>query len=421
MKNSELTGLFEFIKKSPTAFHTVLSVEEELVAKGAVRLYENEKWNIKKGGSYYVIRNDSSVIAFKIPKDYKAGIKIAAAHSDSPCFKVKSAPEMGRKGDYVVLNTEPYGGLIAYGWFDRPLSLAGRAIVNKNDKPVSLLFNLDKDLLVIPSLAIHMQRNVNDGIKIDMQKDMLPVLSGDENIKVMDLVAKNLGIKAEDILGLDTYLYNRQSPVITGAKEEFILSPRLDDLMCVYGCLRGYVDGKPKGKIDMLAIFDNEEVGSGTLQGADSDFLKDITQRISLALKEDKEDYMISMAESFLVSADNAHAVHPNHAENADPVNAPSINKGIVIKYSANQKYCTDAISAATFEAVLKKANVPFRYFYNKSGTPGGSTLGNISISQLSIPSVDIGLPQLAMHSPAEFAGTKDIDYLTKAMKVYFS
>lgn len=418
---NNIDKLMDFINESPTAFHTVDSIKTILDKNNFDRLFENECWNIKKGGNYYVIRNDSSIIAFKVPENYKSGFMISAAHSDSPSFKLKNNPMINKKDSYILLNTEPYGGLIAYGWFDRPLSIAGRVLVKENDNIVSKLFKIDKDLMVIPSLAIHMNRSVNEGIKIDMQKDMLPLISQNKDFDIDNLIAEAVGCHRNEILGSDVFLYNRQRGTLTGEEGEFILSPRLDDLMCVFGCLEGFIAGRNEEKISVLSVFDNEEVGSGTLQGADSDFLKDVLGRISQKIGETAEEFLISMSNSFMVSADNAHASHPNHLECEDLTNSPIINKGIVIKFSANQKYCTDAFSKAVFEDTLNKAEVPFQYFHNKSGTPGGSTLGNISISQLSIRSIDIGLPQLAMHSPTEIAGTKDYDYLIKAMMEYYS
>ena len=431
MSNEELfDGFSSYIEASPTAFHAVECVKQTLEAAGSIELKENEKWTLERGKSYFVIRNDSALIAFEIPKGdgETGGYRIAAVHSDSPCFRIKHSPEI-RTDKYVKLNTEPYGGLIAYGWFDRPLSVAGRIIYSRDGQLCSKLVSIDKDLLVIPSLAIHMSRQVNDGIKIDMQKDMLPLLSCDEKVELMELVAQSAGVDVKEIVDADLCVCVREKVRTAGAKDEFILAPRIDDLMCVYGCLQGYLRAMDSNAASMnqnaasrnvLAIFDNEEVGSSTNQGADSDFLRSTLERISLALGENAETYRMLLAGSFMVSADNAHASHPNYPEKENPGESPVINGGVVIKHAANQKYCTDAMSSAFFTQVCQRAGVPVQHFYNRSGQPGGSTLGNISTSQVSVRGLDIGMAQLAMHAPVELAGAKDIEYLVRAMCEYF-
>ena len=369
-------------------------------------------------------RNDSSLIAFTIPAAEMKGMRIMASHSDSPCFKVKENPEIETEGHYVKLNVEKYGGMLCAPWFDRPLSIAGRVIVREPEtgKFRSVLVNIDRDLLMIPSLAIHMNREVNDGYQYNVQKDMLP-LYGDAASKdsFMKLIAGTAGVPEENIMGHDIFLYNRQKGCTWGASEEFLSCSRLDDLQCAFASLEGFLAGEKKYYMAVHCVLDNEEVGSGTKQGAASTFLYDTVTRAHEAMGYSREDYLIHLADSFMVSADNGHAVHPNYTDKADPVNRPYLNEGIVIKFNANQKYCTDGVSAAIFREICRKAGVPFQTFVNRSDMAGGSTLGNISNTQVALNTVDIGLPQLAMHSPYETAGVRDTEYLIKAAKVLFA
>ena len=414
--------LIQFIEKSPTCFHAVASMKEILEKEGYTELKEADKWEIKKGGNYYVTRNDSSIIAFSVPEGEAKGFRIMASHSDSPCFKIKENPEMTVDNNYVKLNVERYGGMICAPWFDRPLSVAGRVIVKEDGKLVTKLVDVDRDLLMIPNLAIHMNREVNDGYKYNAQKDLLP-LFGDIAAKdtFMKTIAEAAGVKEENILGHDLFLYNREKGSVWGANEEYVSIGRLDDLQCAFSSLKGFLAGERKEYIAVHCVLDNEEVGSGTKQGAASTFLYDVLVRANQALGQDYENYLRYLANSFMVSADNAHAVHPNYTEKADPVNRPYLNEGIVIKHSANQKYCTDGVSAAMFKDLCNEAEVPFQTFTNRSDILGGSTLGNISNTKVALNAVDVGLPQLAMHSPYETVGVKDTEYLIKAATKLFA
>ncbi len=413
--------MMDFIHKSPTCFHVVSNLKEVLIKEGFTELNEKEEWKLK-AGKYFVTRNDSSIISFKIPKKDFRGFYMIASHSDSPSFKIKENPEMEAFGAYVKLNTEKYGGMLCAQWFDRPLSVAGRLVVRSKKKGYKTkLVNVDRDLLMLPSLAIHMNREANDGYKYNPQVDMIPVF-GDaaSKDKFLDIVALAAGVAKEDILSHDLFLYNRVAPTFWGAEEEFISSSRLDDQECVYTTFVGFLKSGDSNNVAVHCVFDNEEVGSGTKQGADSTFLKDTLVRINNGLGRNEQQYYTAVANSFMISADNAHAVHPNHGDKADPVNRPVMNKGIVIKYNANQKYTTDAVSAAFFKLICEKAQVPFQTFTNRSDIAGGSTLGNISTAQVSVNTVDIGLAQRAMHSPYESAGSHDPECLVKASKVFY-
>lgn len=423
MEHTYTDSLFRFIESSPTAFHAVDTMREMLERHGYARLLEGGEWELKEGGKYYACRNGSSLIAFRIPKIDFRGFQIMAGHSDSPCLKIKENPEIMAEQVYVKLNVEKYGGMLCASWFDRPLSAAGRLMTRENDRVVMKLVNVDRDLLVIPSLAIHMNRETNDGYKYNVQKDMLPLYSmcaGEHRESFMEMTAREAGVKEEDILGSDLYVYSRMPGSVWGAGREFISMGRLDDLECVYSSLRGFLDAEDGDSIPVHCVYDNEEVGSSTRQGAASTFLADTLLRICEALGMSGTDYRRALASSLMVSADNAHAVHPNYSDKSCPSNRPVINQGIVIKFSGNQRYTSDAVSAALFRRICERAEVPVQIFTNRSDMLGGSTLGNISSNQAAVKCVDIGLPQLAMHSSYETAGVKDLEYLIRAAKVFY-
>lgn len=414
--------LFRFLDESPTCYHAAANAKAALTAAGAVELRESEQWKLEKGTLYVVERGDSALVAFRVPEGPFHGFLMAAAHSDSPTFKVRETAEAASAGNTLRLSVEPYGGGVWRGWLDRPLSVAGRVVIRQGDRLVSRLVNIDRDLLVIPGVAIHMDRSVNKGAELNPAVDLLPLLGcGKEPGAFRKLIAEAAGVREEHLLSTELFLYPRTKAVQTGLNGEFIVSPRLDDLQCVFGCLEGFLAAKPGGSLPVLAVFNNEEVGSNTRQGADSTFLTDVLERIAHGCGLDSEAWKAAVANSFMVSADNAHAIHPAHPEYADKGEFPVLGGGIVIKYNANQRYTTDAVSGAVFQAICQEAGVPVQRYSNRADLPGGSTLGNISTAHLSVPTVDIGLPQLAMHSVCETAGAADTDYLVKAMTAYFS
>ena len=414
--------LIDFIDKSPVSYHAVENIKHMLADKGFTELAEADGWKLKSGCKYFVTRNDSAIIAFAIPKKFN-GINIVASHSDSPCFKVKESPEMDRAGAYTVLNVEKYGGMLIHPWFDRPLSVAGRIFTGKNGKITGKLVDIEKNILMIPSLAIHMDRNANDGHSINAQEELLPLYSvnykgNDESF--MDAVADAAGCGKGEILGSDLFVYNNEKGYIWGPDGEFVSAPRLDDLQCAFTTLKGFLSAAKYTKLSVYVVFDNEEVGSSTRQGAASTFLSDTLERIYAGLGIDTEKYHRDLAAGFMLSADNAHAIHPNYASKADPVNRPVIGGGVVLKFSGNQKYCTDGYSAAVVRSVAEKAGCKLQSFTNRSDIPGGSTLGNILNNSVPVATADIGLPQLAMHSPFETAGTGDTADMIKLVKTFY-
>lgn len=415
-------GLISFLDESPTAFHAVSSIKKKLVASGYSELVESEKWELTEGGKYFVTRNDSSIIAFRVPSFNFIGFMISAAHSDSPAFKVKENPEIVENG-YVKLNVEGYGGMLMAPWLDRPLSVAGRIIVKNGNKYEVRLVNVDRDLLLIPNVAIHMNRDANKNQPWNAQVDMLPILgSADETQGAfMRIVAEEAEVNEDEIISHDLFIYARDKGKVWGGSEEYISAPHLDDLQCVYGCLEGFLGANNSSSVPVLAVFDNEETGSLTKQGADSTFLEDVLKRISLSCSKDEENYYRAVSSSFMVSADNAHALHPNNPEKADPVNRPAVNKGIVIKFNAAQHYTTDAVSCAVYRDLCESNDIPVQVFTNRSDSRGGSTLGNVSNAHVSLNTVDIGLAQLAMHSCYETAGAKDTKHLIDAMTIFYS
>ena len=411
----------DFIKHSPSAFHAVETICGALAGAGYTQLSEHESWAVVPGGKYFVTRNRSSVIAFAVPESGFAHFQIVSSHSDSPTFKLKPSCEDVAAGQYLRLNVERYGGMIMSTWMDRPLSIAGRALVREGSAIATKLVDLGRDAVLIPNMPIHFNREVNDGYKYNAQVDLLPLYGGaDAKGALAAEVASACGVKAEDILACDLFLYNRMPGSVWGAENEFFSCPRIDDLECAYTSLAAFLDAKSDAHINVLAVFDNEEVGSSSKQGADSTFLTDVFARAGAALGASDSEIRAAIAASFMVSADNAHAVHPNHPEKYDAQNRTFMNGGVVIKHNANQKYTTDAVSDAIFSTICERAGVPVQHFSNRSDVLGGSTLGNIANTHASMNTVDIGLAQLAMHSSFETAGCKDVQYMVDALTCFY-
>ena len=405
--------LKNFLNQAHSVFHAVAGLKQQLEEAGYTCLSESNSWELVPGGKYYMTRGGSSLMAFRIPTSTPKGFMMSASHADRPTFKLKENGELAAA--YTKLAVERYGGMLMGTWLDRPLSLAGRVMVETQNGIESRLIDIDRDLLLIPNVAIHMNRQANDGYKWNPAVDLLPLAGTKEATgKLNALLEEAAGGR---ILGHDLYLYVRQPACIWGVEEEFFSAQALDDLQCAWSCTQGFLNAGESESIPMLCVFDSEEVGSSSLQGAASNLLESVLARICAALGLDMARML---AQSFMVSADNAHAVHPNHPEFADAANAPVMGKGIVIKYNANQRYTTDGVSAALMRTVCKKAEVPVQTYCNRADMPGGSTLGNISLTHVSVPSVDIGLPQLAMHSCYETASVKDSEYLVAAMTAYY-
>ncbi len=421
MSENYAHGLAAFIQEHPSCFHVVEGQAELLEKAGYTLLNEGDEWKLKAGKGYYATRNGSSLIAFRMPKkkDF-AGFMVMASHCDSPTFKIKENPEMEVKGIYTKLNVEGYGGAIYAPWFDRPLSVAGRLCVKTEKGIKTVNVKVDRDLLMIPSLAIHMNREVNKGYEYKVQKDMLPLYSLGKK-PLMDLIAEECGVERDQIVTGDLFLYNRQAPSLWGAEKEFLSSPKLDDVLCGYCSLMGFLESRPSDSIPVHVIYDNEEVGSSSRQGAASTFLKDVLMRICESLGLGYSAYSARVASSFMLSGDNGHALHPNREEKCDPVNQPRLGGGVLLKYSASQKYTTDAISTGVVRTMAERAGVPVQVFTNHSDIQGGSTLGNLSQHQIPFLTADIGAAQLAMHSPYETVGARDVEAMVGLIRETFS
>lgn len=425
-----INSLTDFLDKSVCNFCAVETIKDILDESGYQELDMRDKWNIQKGAKYYTIKNNSAIFAFNVGDESPAetGFKIIAAHSDSPCFRIKPNAEIKCEKGLIKLNTEVYGGPILYTWFDRPLSVAGRVILKGDNamNPVIRIVKIDRPILLIPHLAIHFNRTVNDGNPLSRQKDMLPIIGIFNEVAEKDnilirAVAEELNVELSEILDFDLLVYDTQKASLVGMHNEFISSGRLDDLSMVHAALIAMLEGTDTRSTKIMAIFDNEETGSGTKQGAASPVLKNILLRVNKAFGGDEEDFHCAISRSFMVSADNAHAFHPNYAEKFDPTNHPSIGGGPVIKINANCKYMSDAHSAAIFRGLCEEAGSPYQYFVNHSDVAGGSTLGNILTSQMDIEGVDVGNALWAMHSVRETGSVADHCNMIKVMKHFFS
>ena len=411
--DNRINGLMEYLDGARSVFHAVEGIRKTLEDQGYTRLYEKDAWELVPGGKYYMTRGGSAIMAFRVPQAKPQGFLLSASHADRPTFKYKENGEL--VGAYTRLAVERYGGMLIAPWLDRPLSLAGRVTVETENGVQTKLVDVDKDLLLIPNVAIHMNRQANEGYKWNPASDTLPLMGTKEAAgKLWKQLEELAGGK---ILGHDLTLYVRQKATVWGIDDEFISSAALDDLECAWCCTQGFLGAAESESIPVLCVFDSEEVGSSSLQGAASNLLESLLKRISAALGM---DYDRLLAQSFMVSADNAHALHPNHPELADAANAPVMGKGVAIKYNANQRYTTDGVSAALFRKVCGKVGVTPQTYCNRADIMGGSTLGNISLGHVSVPSVDIGLPQLAMHSCYETGSVADALGLMDAMTAYY-
>ena len=411
--NQRIDAFCDFLDKARSFYHVSANIAAMLQAEGYVRLDEGKPWELKSGGKYFIDRNGSSVVAFRIPADAPVGYVMSACHNDRPAFMVRENGEL--VSAYTRLSTERYGGMIMYSWMDRPLSIAGRVLVETENGVERRLIDLNRDVAMMPSLAIHMNRNVNDGMQWNPAVNTIALLgSNDAAGKLPQLLEQAAGRR---ILSHDLYLYVREKARIWGVDGEYVSASGLDDLECVWGCVRGFLQSKSSRSIAVLNVFDSEEVGSNSPQGADGTLLSGVLARISRSLGLD-HDCMLS--NSFMVSADNAHAIHPNHPELSDAAHPVLMNKGVVVKFSATQNYTSDGLSAAVFRRICEGAGVPTQTFYNRADLKGGATLGHFSLNHVSVPSVDIGMPQLAMHSAYETAGVEDVLYLEDAMTAYY-
>ena len=415
----ETSALIDFIDRSPSPYHAVANAKAMLRGAGFEELNERRRFSIKEGGSYFVERNGSALIAFRIPEGASA-FSIVTAHTDSPVLHIKPDPENVSSGLYTTLNAEIYGGMLAQPWFDRPLSVAGRVFVRKGSEISCHLVDIGRDLLMIPSLAIHMDRKANEEGLRSVQKELQPLFAeGSAKGGLRKLIADTLSIDEDAIIDSDLIVYDRMKGTVWGKDGEFFSAPRIDDLGCAFSAIGALCETGSGKTMQIAALFDNEEIGSSTRQGALSDFLASTLRRITLSLGMDEEEHMIATASSFMLSADNAHAAHPGHMDRSDPVSCPVINGGVVIKYAASQKYTTDASSASWLRSLMRRHGIPCQVFVNHSDMAGGSTLGSLSQQKLSLRSADIGIAQLAMHSSYECAGADDCTWLRKLFEVY--
>ena len=411
---SNIKEFQNFLDTSVSAYHATDNMKKMLDDQGYQQLYEHEYWTLERGGKYYLTRGGTTLIAFRVPEVKPHGFMMSACHTDRPTFKLKENCEL--RGIYTRLATEGYGGMIMSSWMDRPLSIAGRVMVETETGVEGRLINIDQDLMMMPNVAIHMNRSVNDGYKWNPAVDTVPMLGGaDDADKFWPLVEKTAGGR---ILGHDLYVYIRQKSSVWGIDGEFISGPALDDLACAWGTLQGFLNARENEAVPVLCAFDDEEVGSNSPQGAASTILEFTLERICGALDLDIHQML---AQSFLVSADNAHALHPSHPELADKANAPIMGRGVVLKFNAAQRYTTDGVSASVFRRICNKAGVPLQSYTNRPDIKGGSTLGHISLTHVSVPTADIGLPQVAMHSCYETAAVADLAHLEIAMTEFFS
>ena len=422
--------LIDFLYKSPTAYHAASSVKDMLDNEGFEEIFEKDAWKFEKGRKYYLVKNNSAVIAFKVGNGEieKDGFRLIGAHTDAPGFRIKPNAEMKTEDHYVRLNTEVYGGPILYTWFDRPLGIAGRVILKGKSalKPRVELVNINKPVLIIPSLAIHMNRSVNEGYNFNRQKDTLPLVGfvNEELEKkgyLMSLLTKELGVSEDEILDFDLYLYEYEKGCVIGINEELISAGKLDDQWMVFAGVKALINSTDIDSTKVMICIDNEEIGSLTAQGAQSKLIRGTLERIAIALGKNSEEFFRAVSNSVMISADLAHAVHPNLPEKHDPTNRPLLGNGPVLKIAASGSYSTEGVAAGIFEAVCKEANVPVQKFVNRSDVRGGTTIGPMSAADLCIPVIDMGAPLIGMHSVRELASVKDNFYTIEAFTKFFS
>lgn len=420
--------LIDFINKSPSSFQAAENIENILKENNFIELKENVNWKIKENRNYYVKKNNSAIIAFKTQKDtLENGFKIIASHLDSPSFLVKPNSVINFENHYIKLNVEPYGGVILNTWYDRPLSLSGRVTIRSKNifRPEEKILTIKKPLLIIPNLAIHMNKDINNGYKYNPQKDMLPLI-GIVNEKfekdnyLINLISEELNIQKSDIIDFELFLYEYEKGVLTGRNDEFISASRLDDLMMVFTSLKAFLKTDNRSFINVCVFVDNEEVGSKTAQGAFGSFTKNILERLVFCLKGEIESKYKMMSSSIMLSADMAHAIHPNYPESNDITTKPKLGKGIVIKQSSNQEYSTNSISYSIVSQLCEQFKIPYQRFVNRSGVKGGSTIGPIFASEFSIPVADVGAPLLSMHSIRELASSYDVYYCYEVFKEFY-
>lgn len=415
-----LEKMMNYIDSSPTAYNAIDNLKNDLLTEGFIALDERQLFAIKPGNNYFIVNNDSSIIAFKIGDDIDRnyGFNIVSSHSDSPCFKLK--PNYESTSDiYNRINVEPYGSMICSTWLDRPLNVAGRVLYEDEGNVKTQIVNLDRDLIMIPNMCIHFNRDINSGHAYKMDVDMQAFIGQNLDLGLLKtMISNEIGNKR--IINSDLYLCNHQKAVLWGVNKEYISSPRLDDLECVFTSYKGFIDGNHPQNITVLAVFDNEEVGSSSRQGADSNYFNSILKRINASLGFSEEVFYHALSKSYMISADNAHAVHPNNISITDSNNHVYMNKGIVIKFNASNTYTSDGFSASLLQQLCEKNNIPYQFFSNRSDLRGGSTLGNIANSHLPIITIDIGLAQLAMHSCYETAGAEDVEYAYKLFKSFY-
>ena len=419
--NYILEGLLDFLNHTHSEFNAANNIREILKANGFIELDEKMNFSLEYGKNYFMIRNDSGVIAFKIPSEIKEyNFTIASSHLDSPCLKLKMEKDIFSNG-YHKLNVEKYGGLILSSWLDKPLSLAGRVIIENNGELETKFIDIDKPLLIIPNVCIHFNREINNGFKYNEEIDLKPIISlGNEENSVLKAISSYLNIDLKNVVTYELNTYNLTKSYVGGLNDEFIMSPRIDNLESAYLSLRGFLESN-NNNISVFAAFNNEEIGSGTYSGADGDFLKNTLKRISNSLNFSENEFLSAIARSFNLSIDNGHAVHPNHPELSDSNSLAYLNKGPIIKFNSNMAYMSDASTSAIVISICKNNDIPYQIFYNKSDVRGGSTLGTLSNSQIGIRTCDIGCAQLAMHSSYETAGSEDAEYMYQLVKAIYN